>query len=345
MMVFMTANTACACPSHAHPASIAPLPQLCDLLQDDMKAVNATIVTQMQSDVPLIPELANYLIAAGGKRIRPLLTLAATRLFDQKTTRCHGLATAVEFIHSATLLHDDVVDASDERRGQPTAAVVFGNQASVLVGDFLFSRAFQLMVADGSLDVLRILSNAAAVISEGEVMQLSIQNQLDATLDQYLQVIGAKTAALFTAAAEIGPMIAGQPAHAAALRAYGQALGMVFQITDDVLDYTGDGSRMGKNTGNDFREGKLTAPVFIALRHAGATERGFWQRCLADRQQEAGDFAAAIELCHNHDAFSKSLHLAADYAHSASAALAALPASALRDALMALPASILERHT
>ncbi len=337
--------TACACPSHDTPHHVAPLPHLCDLLQDDMKAVNATILAQMQSDVPLIPQLANYLIAAGGKRIRPLLTLAATRLFDDTTARCHGLATAVEFIHSATLLHDDVVDASDERRGQPTANIVFGNQASVLVGDFLFSRAFQLMVADGSLDVLRILSNAAAVISEGEVMQLSIQNRLDATLDQYMQVIGAKTAALFTAATEIGPIIAGQPNHAPALRAYGQALGMVFQITDDVLDYTGDGSRMGKATGNDFREGKLTAPVFLALRHAGETERSFWQRCMGDRQQEEDDFATAIDLCHNHDAFSKSLHLAAEHAQIATDALSSLPASPLRDTLMALPASILERNT
>ncbi len=316
-----------------------------DMLRTDMEKVNATIMTQMQSDVPLIPQLANYLIAAGGKRIRPLLTLAATRLFDDTTQRCHGLATAVEFIHSATLLHDDVVDESDERRGQASARVVFGNQASVLVGDFLFSRSFQLMVADGSLDVLRILSNAAAVISQGEVMQLSIQNRLDATLDQYLEVISAKTAILFAAATEIGPLIAGKPEYTQALHDYGRALGMAFQITDDVLDYTGDGASMGKSVGNDFREGKLTAPVFLALRHAGATERGFWQRCMGDRQQEDGDFAAAVELCHSHDAFSKSLHLAADYAHAAENALAHLPKSTLRDALMALPGSILERTT
>ena len=315
-------------------ARISPLDGLQALLADDMAAVNAVILDSMRSDVALIPQLAGYLIAAGGKRIRPLLTLAATRLFDPDSLRPHGLATAVEFIHSATLLHDDVVDESSERRGQKAANLVFGNQASVLVGDFLFSRAFQLMVRDGSLEVLRILSDAAAIIAQGEVMQLSLIGDLDVTLDDYLEVVRAKTAALFAAACEIGPIVAGAgPEAAEAMCAYGLNLGIAFQIADDVLDYMGDAAALGKNTGDDFREGKMTAPVLVAIAEAGADERAFWRRVMDKNRQEDGDFAEAVRLLRRHRADEAGLTIARDYADKARAALNVIPAGTLRDLL------------
>lgn len=340
-----TMTSASATPRVANKTAPSPLASLSASLADDMAAVNATIMNQMQSDVALIPQLAGYLIAAGGKRIRPLLTLAATRLFDDKTASCHAMAAAVEFIHTATLLHDDVVDESDERRGQAAANAVFGNQASVLVGDFLFSRAFELMTANGSLDVLRILSRASSVIAEGEVLQLSIQNRMDVTFDQYKAVINAKTAALFAAATEIGPHLANKPAFAAQLQAYGHALGMVFQITDDVLDYKGDQAEIGKVVGDDFREGKLTAPVLLALAAADDEERVFWERTMGRRDQQDGDLAQAIALCEKHDSFAASLQLAEDYVWQAEDALSAVPPSDLRDMMLGLPRFVLERRS
>jgi octaprenyl-diphosphate synthase len=244
--------------------------------------------------VALIPKLASYLIAAGGKRIRPLMTLASTSIFSGDMTRAHSLAAAVEFIHTATLLHDDVVDESTARRGQDSANLVFGNQASVLVGDFLFSRAFQLMVDDGSLDVLRILSDASAIIAQGEVMQLSTANNLSTGMGEYLEVIRAKTAALFAAACEVGPVIAG--ADAAATRAmaeYGLNLGIAFQIADDALDYAATQEKIGKTPGDDFREGKMTAPIILALMKASPEEMKFWTRTLGEKQQTEQDFTEA----------------------------------------------------
>ncbi|HAJ89542.1 MAG TPA: farnesyltranstransferase, partial [Rhodospirillaceae bacterium] len=278
-------------------ASATALDDLTLAMKQDMAQVNALIIDNMQSSVPLIPQLAGYLIASGGKRIRPLMTLAATRLFDAETTRPYRLAAAVEFIHTATLLHDDVVDESDQRRGKPSANTVFGNQSSVLVGDFLFSRAFELMVADGSIDVLRILSNAAAVITEGEVLQLSIQSKLETTLDQYLEVIAAKTAVLFAAACEIGPVIAGKDESTQkALRDYGHHLGMVFQIADDLLDYQADEAQLGKTVGDDFREGKMTSPVIYALQNATADEKTFWKRTFEDHNQTETDLQTAKSI-------------------------------------------------
>lgn len=297
---------------------ISPLEALSGLLDYDMKAVNALIIEHMQSDVPMIPQLASYLIAAGGKRIRPLLTLACTKLYDGDMQRAHRLSAAVEFIHTATLLHDDVVDDSEERRGKPSANTVFGNEASVLVGDFLFSRAFQLMVADGNLDVLRILSAASATISEGEVLQLTTQSNLDTSLDDYYKVIEGKTAALFAAACEVGPVIAGQDDKTInATRAYGMALGMAFQIIDDVLDYAADQEALGKTVGDDFREGKMSAPVILALQNADDDEKAFWQRTIAERDQQDGDLAHAQSLIQKHDVIAKGMDLARSYSKKA----------------------------
>ncbi len=306
-----------------------PLERLSSLLHDDMKAVNKSIIDHMQSDVPMIPQLAGYLIASGGKRIRPLLTLACTRMFDAGTDRPFGLAASVEFIHTATLLHDDVVDGSDERRGQKAANLVFGNQASVLVGDFLFSRAFQLMTADGSLEVLRILSDASAIIAQGEVKQLTTANNLETSMDDYIEVVSAKTAALFAAACEIGPVIAGQDKQAqAALAEYGMALGIAFQIIDDVLDYNAEQEKLGKAIGDDFREGKMTAPVLIALENASDDERAFWTRTMGELNQEDGDLARAMDIMIAYDSLNKGVKLAEDYAAKAIAALDSLPAAA-----------------
>lgn len=335
----------------AHPApqtkdqdSGNPLERMAHLLNDDMKKVNDLILHRMKSEVPMIPQLAGYLIASGGKRIRPLLTLSATRLYDDATTRPYALAAAVEFIHTATLLHDDVVDDSAERRGNPSANVVYGNQASVLVGDFLFSRSFQLMVEDGSLDVLRILSDASAVIAEGEVLQLSFANDMSLSLEQYEKIIACKTAELFAAACEIGPIIAGQDKTAIqALRDYGFNLGMAFQIADDVLDYTADQAKLGKTVGDDFREGKLTAPVIYALADADEGEKAFWQRTMEDRIQREEDLPRALDIMKKHKSFNKGMELARSYAKKAQDNLKEAPKGELRELLKELATFAVDR--
>ena len=319
------------------PADTSPLERLSHLVEGDMMGVNNLILARMQSDVALIPQLAGYLIAAGGKRIRPLMTLAATRLFDADTKRPYPLAAAVEFIHTATLLHDDVVDESDQRRGQASANNVFGNQASVLVGDFLFSRAFELMVEDGSIDVLRLLSSAAARITEGEVLQLSIQSNIDTTLDQYLAVIAAKTAVLFSAACEIGPVVTGQDARTRqALHDYGHHLGLAFQIADDVLDYQSDDETLGKTIGDDFREGKMTAPVIFALQGAHSEDRAFWHRVFVDKDIEESDLSRAKDLIRARGADRMAMELAEHHAVVSSRALDIFPHSALRETMQDL---------
>lgn len=312
----------------------SPLEVLGNLLAADMAAVNAMIMARMESRVPMIPQLAGYLIASGGKRIRPLMTLAATALYNGDMARAHRLATSVEFIHSATLLHDDVVDNSDERRGKPSANIAFGNEASVLVGDFLFSRAFQLMTEDGSLHVLKILSDASAVIAEGEILQLSIQGSTDASMQDYLDVIHGKTAALFAAACEVGPVIAGaDESQQRAMYDYGRNLGMAFQIVDDVLDYAADQVMLGKAIGDDFREGKMSLPVIIALQKATPDEKSFWQRTIADKNQTPEDFDTALALCRRHKVFEDGLALAVRYGEAAKAALNMAAPSPLRTAL------------
>jgi len=329
-------------------SSANPLDALSTLLHEDMKCVNAEILARMDSPVALIPQLASYLIAAGGKRIRPLLTLAATKIYSDDPAhmnRAYRLAAAVEFIHTATLLHDDVVDESGERRGQDAANLIYGNQASVLVGDFLFARAFQLMVADGNLDVLRILSDAAAIIAQGEVMQLSTTGNLETTLEDYEEVIKAKTAALFTAACEVGPVITGEEAaQGEALANYGLYLGMAFQIIDDVLDYNAAHEKLGKTIGDDFREGKMTAPVIYALEKADAQERDFWTRTLEKKDQKDGDLQHAMALIEKHGAMTQSVALAREYGDKARAALQSIPAGDIRDLLAQTITFTIERE-
>lgn len=287
----------------------------------DMTEVNRLILERMESPVPLIQQLATYLIAAGGKRVRPLLTLASTALYGGDMNRAHLLAACVEFIHTATLLHDDVVDESTERRGQKSANEVFGNQASVLVGDFLFSRAFELMTEDGSIEILRILSGASAIIAEGEILQLSVAGHIDTPLETYINVVTGKTAALFAAACEVGPVIAkAGNAQQQAMRDFGLNLGIAFQIADDVLDYT-------NKIGDDFREGKITAPVFYALQDASPQERAFWTKTISDQEQTADDFAKALEIIHAHQGIDRGLALAETYADKARKALSQMPVS------------------
>jgi octaprenyl-diphosphate synthase len=308
--------------------------RLIDLVGEDLKAVNAIILENMQSEVDLIPQLAGHIIAAGGKRLRPMLTLASARLCSYRGRRHLALAACVEFIHTATLLHDDVVDESDLRRGLATANALWGNKSSVLVGDFLFSRAFQLMVADGSLEVLRILSNASATIAEGEVLQLVTSNDTETTEDSYLRVISAKTAALFAAACRIGAVVAERPdTEELALVRYGHCFGLAFQLVDDVLDYSARQAELGKAIGDDFREGKITLPVVLAFARGDEAERSFWRRCLEDLKQEERDLERALELLARHNALEDAMERARHYGAEARAALEAFGESSERRAM------------
>jgi octaprenyl-diphosphate synthase len=310
------------------------LERLTALVRADLEACNRLIVERMQSPVALIPQLAAHIVAAGGKRLRPLLTLAAARMAGYRGERHVALAACVEFIHTATLLHDDVVDESALRRGQASANALFGNKPSVLVGDFLFARAFQIMVGDGSLEVLRILSEASATIAEGEVLQLVIQNDTSSTEAQYLEVIEGKTAALFAAATEVGAVVARLPAERQAqLRGYGHHLGVAFQLIDDALDYSAEQERLGKTVGDDFREGKITLPVLLAFQRGDAEERDFWRRTVEEREQTEADLPRAIALMQKHRAFADTVARARDYGAKALAALEAFPDSAEKQAL------------
>jgi octaprenyl-diphosphate synthase len=308
--------------------------RLVDLASEDLKAVNAIILEHMKSEVDLIPQLAGHIIAAGGKRLRPMLTLASARLCDYRGRRHLALAACVEFIHTATLLHDDVVDESDLRRGLATANALWGNKSSVLVGDFLFSRAFQLMVADGSLEVLGILSDASATIAEGEVLQLVTSNDTETTEDSYLRVISAKTAALFAAACRIGAVVAERPdAEELALERYGRCFGIAFQLVDDVLDYSARQAELGKSIGDDFREGKITLPVVLAFARGDQAERNFWRRCLEDLEQDERDLKRALELLARHNALEDAMERARQYGAEARAALEVFAESSERRAL------------
>ena len=305
------------------------------LVADDMNGVNAVILERMQSKVALIPELAGHLIAGGGKRMRPMLTLACAGLLDYPGTRHHKLAAAVEFIHTATLLHDDVVDGSGMRRGKRTANLIWGNPASVLVGDFLFSRAFELMVEDGSLRVLRILSHASAVIAEGEVDQLTAQRRIDTGEDHYLDIISAKTAALFAAACRVSPVVAEASEDAElALECYGKNLGIAFQLSDDVIDYASDTATMGKGVGDDFRDGKMTLPVILAYARGNDDDRAFWRSAIGGSQASDDDLQRAIRLLKESDALADTLERARQYARRAIDALAIFPAGKAKAALI-----------
>ena len=305
------------------------------LVAADMNRVNAVILDRMRSEIPLIPELAGHLIAGGGKRMRPMLTLACAHLLEHGGTRHHCLAAAVEFIHTATLLHDDVVDGSGLRRGKRTANVIWGNPASVLVGDFLFSRAFELMVEDGSLRVLKILSAASAIIAEGEVSQLSAQRRIETDEEQYLAIIGAKTAALFAAACRIAAVVAERDrAIEQALDAYGRNLGIAFQLVDDAIDYVSDGETMGKDAGDDFRDGKVTLPVILAHARGSAEDRAFWRDAMLGRRDSDADLAYATALLRETGAIADTLERARHYGRRAVDALAAFPANRAKAALV-----------
>ncbi len=306
-----------------------------NLVEEDLQKVNQHILNNMQSQVALIPQLASHIIAAGGKRLRPMLTLSAAKLCDYTGGRHVGLSACVEFIHTATLLHDDVVDESELRRGQESANAVWGNQASVLVGDFLFSRAFQLMVADGSLKILKILSDASAVIAEGEVLQLMTANDPQATEEAYLEVIRSKTATLFAAASQVGAVVADRPqVEEEALESFGMNLGIAFQLIDDVLDYSAKQAQLGKTVGDDFREGKVTLPLILAWRRGTDEEREFWRRTIEDLDQTGDDLEKAIQLMTEHNALADTVERARHYAAIAKDALGIFPSGEVKSAML-----------
>jgi octaprenyl-diphosphate synthase len=314
--------------------SAPSLDELMALVASDMNGVNAVILERMQSRVALIPELAGHLIAGGGKRMRPMLTLACAALLGYPGTRHHKLAAAVEFIHTATLLHDDVVDGSGMRRGKRTANLIWGNPASVLVGDFLFSRAFELMVEDGSLKVLRVLSHASAVIAEGEVNQLTAQRRIDTDEDHYLEIVSAKTAALFAAACRVSPVVAEASEDAElAFECYGRNLGIAFQLSDDVIDYASDAETMGKGVGDDFRDGKMTLPVILAYARGNEQDRTFWRSAIGGERVSDENLDHAIRLLKDTDALADTIERARQYGRRAIDALAMFPASKAKTAL------------
>lgn len=326
--------------SHRKPS----LDALNALVQEDLSAVNRLIIARMDSPVALIPQLAGHVVAAGGKRLRPMLTLASARMCGYEGYRHIALAACVEFIHTATLLHDDVVDDSDLRRGLASANALWGNKSSVLVGDFLFSRSFELMVEDGSLEVLGILSRASSIIAEGEVMQLMTANNTETDEAAYLAVIRAKTAQLFAAACEIGAVVAERPeAEQTALRDYGMNFGIAFQLVDDVLDYSAKQVTLGKSIGDDFREGKITLPVVLAFLRGDNDERQFWNRTLEDLNQVSGDLDRAIAIMNRRAALSDTVAMARDYGARAAKALAIMPDGRERQILLDLIDFCIER--
>jgi octaprenyl-diphosphate synthase len=305
------------------------------LVAADMAQVNQVILDRMQSEIPLIPMLAGHLIAGGGKRMRPMLTLASARLLDYPGTRHHKLAAAVEFIHTATLLHDDVVDGSDLRRGKRTANIIWGNPASVLVGDFLFSRSFELMVEDGSLKVLKILSNASAVIAEGEVNQLTAQRQVGLGEERYLNIISSKTAALFAAACRIAAVVAERDAGVEeALDAYGRNLGIAFQLVDDAIDYASDATTMGKDIGDDFRDGKMTLPVILAYARGSDADRAFWKDAIEGRRVSDDDLAHATRLLRDANALDDTIDRARHFGQRAIDALGPFARGSAKSAMV-----------
>ena len=312
----------------------ASIESLVALVARDMERVNAAILARTGSQVAMIPEVANHLISSGGKRLRPMLTIAMADLTGYAGEGHVKLAAAVEFMHTATLLHDDVVDESDMRRGRLAARKLWGNEASVLVGDFLLGQAFRMMVEVGSLRALEILSNAAVVIAEGEVMQLAAAKNTATTEDDYLAVIRGKTAELFAAACEVGPVLAGRSKDdLAACRSFGMNLGIAFQLVDDALDYGGKAAKLGKNVGDDFREGKITLPVVLSFRRGNAEERSFWTAALEKGESTQADLEHAIALMTRHRALEDTIKRAQHYGAMAKDALGLFPASNIKQAL------------
>jgi octaprenyl-diphosphate synthase len=323
--------------------TLGPLSQL---LENDLNRVNQLIVERMQSPVALIPQLAGHIVGSGGKRLRPMLTLGCARLCGYGGSRHIALAAAVEFIHTATLLHDDVVDASGLRRGRDTANAIWGNKPAVLVGDFLFSRSFELMVADGSLRVLEILSRASSIIAEGEVLQLMTQNDTQTTEASYLEVIQAKTAELFAAASRIGAVVAERPREEEeALDRFGRNLGIAFQLVDDMLDFSARQIELGKSIGDDFRDGKVTLPILVAFARGDEEERRFWRRTLEDMDQRPGDLERAIQLIERRGALAETLSRARGYAAAAIDSLSVFDDGVERRALAEAAAFATERSS
>ena len=323
--------------------STPSLTPLIAVTKDLMKEVNTIIINRMQSEIDLIPTLAGHLVASGGKRMRPMLTLAGgimamPNLDKEKALHLAYLAAAVEFIHTATLLHDDVIDASTMRRGEKTANALWGNEASVLVGDFLFARAFELMVETGHIGVLGRLAGVSAQITEGEISQMLIAGKPDTSIDGYLRMIRGKTAELFAAAAEVGGMVTGCNEDINdGLRSYGLNLGIAFQITDDALDYSADEIELGKTVGDDFAEGKITLPIIIAYQHGNEEEKKFWQNVMSREDENtahADEFSHAQKLLTKYDAIQHSLNKARHYAEKAEASLQNLPANPARAGLI-----------
>ncbi len=328
----MTATVTSITQNAGHAPSLDPIMAL---VAGDMAQVNQVILDRMQSEIPLIPTLAGHLIAGGGKRMRPMLTLASARLLDYPGNRHHKLAAAVEFIHTATLLHDDVVDGSDLRRGKRTANIIWGNPATVLVGDFLFSRSFELMVEDGSLKVLKILSHASAVIAEGEVNQLTAQRQVGLGEERYLNIISSKTAALFAAACRIAAVVAERDdATEEALDAYGRNLGIAFQLVDDAIDYSSDAETMGKGVGDDFRDGKMTLPVILAYARGSDADRQFWKDAVEGRRVSDEDLANAIKLLRATNAIDDTIERARHFGQRAIDALGPFARGTAKSALI-----------
>ena len=327
--------------------NMSPLDQMQNLLAAKMEGVNSLIATRMASEnAPRIPEVTAHLVGAGGKRLRPMLTLASAHLFGYDGEDDQKLAATVEFIHTATLLHDDVVDESAQRRGRPTANLLWDNKSSVLVGDYLFSRSFQLMVECGSLQILDILANASAVIAEGEVLQLSAAQDLNTDEAIYTKVIRGKTAALFSAATEVGGIVAGATeAQVKALQTYGDALGMSFQIVDDLLDYGGATTDLGKNIGDDFRERKMSLPVILAVAKADEAERAFWSKVIEKGHQQEGDLEHALELIAKHGILDETRQKALDWASQAKTALSPLPESEMKEVMADLADFVVSRVT
>lgn len=326
------------------PAELNAAERLATLAFDDMRRVDALILDRLQSHVTLIPELARYLIEAGGKRVRPMITIAAANMIGCRDEAPIKLAAAVEFIHTATLLHDDVVDESGMRRGKAAANLVWGNASSVLVGDFLFARSFSLMVEAGSMKALGVLSAAASTIAEGEVRQLAAVKDTGVSVETYLEIIDAKTAALFAAAAQVAGIVAARPiVEEKALEAYGRELGLAFQLVDDALDYDGAAARLGKSVGDDFREGKVTLPVALCILSANDEQRAFWNRVIGQLDQRDGDFDTALAYMREHKAIEATIEAAHNRANKARQALAIFPANEWRLALEALASFVVTR--
>ena len=314
-----------------------PLDILAEIIAPELNLVNQIILKETENRVSLIPKLASHIISSGGKRLRPMLTIACAKLCQYTGERHIKLAACVEFIHTATLLHDDVVDSSILRRGVKSANTVWGNESSILVGDYLFSRAFQLMVSDGSLKVLEVLSDTSAIIAEGEVHQLLTKNDLDTSEDTYLDVVEAKTAALFSAACKVGGIVADRKiTDQNSLESYGKNLGIAFQLIDDALDYSTSSTKLGKSRGDDFKEGKITIPVILAYRRGNSQERSFWQKTLVSCKQDESDFEHAVKLMTKHNSIRDTIQRAKHYGDKAKDALAIFPNEKIKEILINL---------